>query len=230
MSDAELVRALLREAQVATIATTERTSGRPYASLVEVATSVEGQPLLLLSRLARHTRNLLAAPAVAVLSDRRHDGAHPLTSARVTLMGRARLDAGRSTRERYLRRHGDAAVYADFADFQFWSVAVDDAHLVAGFGRIREVAAAELRLGDGSAGPSRDLIARLATDESEIIATLESELPLHSPMRIVGLDAEGVDVLRFGRHQRLAFGQAAEVMDRLLTMARGVLSDAVAAG
>src|SRR6187549_4199474 len=54
----ELGKALLRGTRTATLATLDRNTGHPFASLVNVATDLDGAPLILVSRLATHTANL----------------------------------------------------------------------------------------------------------------------------------------------------------------------------
>ena len=63
-------------------------SGDPYCSLVNVATAADGAPLLLISRLAVHTKNILADPRVSLMIDERKEG-DPLQGARIMLMGSA---------------------------------------------------------------------------------------------------------------------------------------------
>jgi putative heme iron utilization protein len=125
---------LLREARMASLATLGP-GGYPLVSLVAVATRASGAPLLLLSRLALHTRNL-AADARASLLLRNETAAEPMADARVTLIGRMMPLAEPDARARFLARHPDAAAYADFSDFSFHTLAIESAHLVAGFGRI----------------------------------------------------------------------------------------------
>src|SRR6516164_8237780 len=54
---------LLREGRSGALATLMQGSGDPYCSLVNVATAADGSPLLLISTLAVHTRNVFADPA-----------------------------------------------------------------------------------------------------------------------------------------------------------------------
>ena len=110
-------------------------SGDPYCSLVNVAATAEGAPLLLLSRLALHTKNILADRRVSLMLDERKPG-DPLEGARVMLMGTAAATEDAEARRRYLARHPDAEMYAGFADFAFYEMTLTGAHLVAGFGRI----------------------------------------------------------------------------------------------
>ena len=63
--------------------------GRPYVSLVTLAFDHDLSPILLLSRLADHTRNLLADAKAAVLLEATEGLANPQTGPRVTLLGEA---------------------------------------------------------------------------------------------------------------------------------------------
>lgn len=140
---AETILALLQEARVATLATLDHDGGHPYASLVDVAASAEHTPLMLLSDLARHTRNLTADRRASLLIDRRgREGG--LADSRVTVIGTAERSAEAGDREAYLARHPQARAWADLGDFAVWRLAPSSFHLVAGFGRIRTVTAAEV--------------------------------------------------------------------------------------
>jgi putative heme iron utilization protein len=149
-ADLEEARALLRAAGQATLATIFSTTGTrdrggwPFASLVLIAHDRDGSPLLLLSDLAEHSRNIEADDRVSLLIDGTAGLADPLTGPRLTVLGRARRSAGASHRKGFLEAHPEAALYADFSDFSIYHVAVDSAHLVAGFGRIQWISAAAL--------------------------------------------------------------------------------------
>ena len=149
-ADLEEARALLRAARQATLATTLSTGGAqnrdgwPFASLVLIAHDRDGSPLLLLSDLAEHSRNIEADDRVSLLIDGTAGLADPLTGPRLTVLGRARRSADASHRRGFLAAHPEAALYADFSDFSIYHVAVDSAHLVAGFGRIQWISAAAL--------------------------------------------------------------------------------------
>ena len=94
-----------------------------------------GAPLLLISKLAVHTRNVLADPRVSLMIDERKAG-DPLEGARVMLMGTATATDDPQVRARYLARQPEAEMFAGFADFSFYRIGLKSAHLVAGFGRI----------------------------------------------------------------------------------------------
>lgn len=204
-AEAATVRDLVRQATAATLATLDRATGTAYASLVQMATLPDATPVLLLSDLARHTRNAEADPRASLLVDRREAGGDLLTGGRATLIGRLRRCDRALAARRYLARYPDAADYAGFADFAVWTLDIEAAHLVAGFGRIRALPAAGLRLdGDGDVAAR---VARLAEQEAEILAWLEAEranAPAEATgWQVTGLDLDGIDLLRGSDRVRL---------------------------
>src|SRR5450755_197753 len=92
---------LLREGRSGALATLLPGSGDPYCSLVNVATAADGAPLLLISRLAVHTKNILADARVSLMLDERKEG-DPLQGARVMLNGAAAKTESADARRRYL--------------------------------------------------------------------------------------------------------------------------------
>jgi putative heme iron utilization protein len=149
-------RRLIRSADRAALATALREAGGwPFASLVLCACDAAGAPLLFLSTLAEHTRNLAKDPRVSLLYDATAGLEDPLAGARVTVLGSAEPCRDARARARYLARHPSAEVYAGFADFTLYRVRVERAHLVAGFGAIDWIDGgaliAERRDGDPSA-------------------------------------------------------------------------------
>src|SRR5688572_9145522 len=102
---------LMREARSGALATLMASSGDPYCSLVNVASAADGAPLLLISRLAIHTKNVLADPRVSLMLDERKPG-DPLEGARVMLMGEAQRTDSVDARRRYLARQPEAEIFA----------------------------------------------------------------------------------------------------------------------
>ena len=97
-------------------------SGDPYCSLVNVASHADGSPILLISRLALHTRNILGDPRVSLMLDERAEG-DPLEGSRIMLAGRAEQASGDAVailRRRYLNAHPSAEAFVDFKDFSFF--------------------------------------------------------------------------------------------------------------
>lgn len=198
--DPKLVaKTLLREARSGALATLMAGSGDPYCSLVNVATAADGAPLLLISRLALHTRNILADPRVSLMFEERKPG-DPLRGARIMLMGQAAATEDETARRRYLARHGDARMYADFPDFGFYRVVLSRIHLVAGFGRIVDLAPADLLtdLADAAAlvAAEAEVVAHMNADHAEACRLYATRL-LGAPdgaWRCVGVDPDGLDL------------------------------------
>jgi heme iron utilization protein len=133
-----LARSLLRRSRQGALATLMAGSGDPYCSLVNIASDFDASPILLISRLALHTRNILADSRVSLMLDERVSG-DPLEGARIMLAGRAEAAAGDQAdilRRRYLNAHPSAEAFVGFKDFSFFRIVPTGAHLVAGFGRI----------------------------------------------------------------------------------------------
>jgi putative heme iron utilization protein len=132
-----LARSLLRRSRQGALATLMAGSGDPYCSLVNIASHPDGSPILLISRLALHTKNILADNRVSLMLDERAAG-DPLEGVRIMLAGVAEeADNDEPVlRRRYLNAHPSAEVFVEFKDFSFFRIRPSGAHLVAGFGRI----------------------------------------------------------------------------------------------
>jgi heme iron utilization protein len=151
-SEAELARQLLATIKTAALASLAP-SGAPFASYVTIAPDRDLSPILLLSRLAVHTGNIVADPRASLLIVRTPDAdVRQMTAERLTLVGSLALAPSQEdSRHRFLSAHPDAAGYAAFSDFAFYRFAIESGHLVAGFGRIVDLQAHQLRLGQPDA-------------------------------------------------------------------------------
>ncbi|MBU6508099.1 MAG: pyridoxamine 5'-phosphate oxidase family protein [Alphaproteobacteria bacterium] len=137
-------RTLLSKAPRASLATLTA-SGAPYASLVLTADDGAGAPLLLLSDLAEHTKNLARDPRASLLVESVGQAGDPLAAPRATFLGEAaRLDDA-AAKASFVARHPLAATYADFKDFALYRLAILRIHLVAGFGRIDGISGDQYR-------------------------------------------------------------------------------------
>jgi putative heme iron utilization protein len=203
---------LLREGRSGALATLMPGSGDPYCSLVNVATAADGAPLLLLSRLAIHTKNLLADSRASLMLDERKPG-DPLEGARVMLMGRAVATGDPQARRRYLDRQPEARAFAGFGDFAFYRLELERAHLVAGFGRIVDIKAQDLRTETEDAealiAAEPEVIAHMNQDHAETMRVYAVKL-LGAPdgdWRCAGCDPEGLEMQLDRMALRLPFGE-----------------------
>jgi putative heme iron utilization protein len=213
----ELGKALLRSIRAGTLGTLDRHSGHPFASLVTVATDIDGSPVILTSRLSTHTANLEADGRASVLLAETGKG-DPLAHPRLTVLGRfvpiarnSEIDA--RVRRRFLERHEKAELYANFADFSFWRMSVASAHLNGGFARAADLAAADvltdLSGADELIAAEEGAVAHMNADHADAIALYATKLlgEAEGPWRITSLDPDGTDLAAGDRTARLAFPQ-----------------------
>jgi putative heme iron utilization protein len=208
-----LARSLLRRSRQGALATLMARSGDPYCSLVNVASDADGAPILLLSRLALHTGNILADSRVSLMLDERAEG-DPLEGSRIMLAGRAEQtgddDAAR-LRRRYLNAHPSAEVFVDFADFSFFRIRPNGAHLVAGFGRIVDLKPEQFLTDVSDAAPlleaEQATIDQMNADHRDAINLYATKLLGAGPAdwRCTGCDPDGIDMQAGPRALRLEF-------------------------
>ena len=225
---------LLRESRSGALATLMPGSGDPYCSLVNVATMADGSPVLLISRLAVHTKNILADPRVSLMLEERREG-DPLQGARVMLAGKARLNDDPEARRRYLDRQPEAEMFAGFADFGFYTIDIGGAHLVAGFGRIVDLAPPDILVdlsgAEAMVAAEPEVIAHMNADHAKAVRLYATKL-LGAPdgeWRCVGCDPEGLDLQNGRAALRLPFpqringpGVLRQVLKQLADYARAV--------
>jgi hypothetical protein len=202
-------RGLIRAADRASLATAGQ-DGWPYASLVLLACDHDATPLLLISDLAEHSKNIGRDPRVALLVDGTGGLDEPLTGPRVTVLGHAQRSAEPRLKARFVARHPGAATYAGFKDFAVYRIAVERGHLVAGFGRIHWIDAADLL--DRRAAPALQeaepgIVAHMNDDHEEAIGLYLRNLLGRDGRgwRMTGIDPEGCDFRLGGAVARLDF-------------------------
>lgn len=197
-----VTRSLLRRSRQGALATLTVGDRAPYCSLVNVASHSDGSPILLISRLALHTRNILDDSRVSLMLDERASG-DPLEGARIMLGGNAEeaTEAERPLlRRRYLSAHPSAQVFVDFEDFSFFRINPTSLHLVAGFGRIIDLAP-EQYLTDLSGAESvleaeEDAVAHMNADHSDALNLYATKLLAAEAgdWRCTGCDPDGLDL------------------------------------
>ena len=218
---------LLRSVRAGALATLVPEQGFPFVSLVNVATAPDASPILLMSSLAAHTRHLAADPRVSLLLAQTGAG-DPLAHPRITLMGRAERidDAGRraALKARFLAKHPKSALYADFADFSFWLVAMEQAHLNGGFGRAGHFAAKSLVTPLEGAGAlvaaEAQGLAQLNASHQAVLARLavanggEPDGDWHA----TGIDPEGLDLACGDLTARILFPGRVQTLPEVLVL------------
>jgi heme oxygenase (biliverdin-IX-beta and delta-forming) len=231
---AKAVRLLLRRSRQGALATLMVENADPYCSLVNVASHSDGSPVLLISRLAIHTKNLLADARVSLMLDERVEG-DPLEGSRIMLSGHAEeIGSDREiVRRRYLNAHPTAEVFVDFKDFSFFRIRPTGTHLVAGFGRIVDLKPAQFLtdVSDASAllEAEQSAVEHMNTDHQEALGLYATRLlgAASDDWRCSGLDPEGIDLQAGNKTLRLDFpervtgpGELRKMLVRLAEQAR----------
>jgi putative heme iron utilization protein len=180
-----------------------------------------GQPLLLLSSMAEHTRNALADPRASLLvTEDTAPGTDPLAGGRVTVVGRLAPIADEAERHgarvAYLDRHPLAALYVDYADFAFFRLTVTAVRYVGGFGRMSWVDAAAYA--GAEPDPLRDVatgvVEHMNTDHADALVAVcrtAGGQPGTTAASVAAVDRYGLDLVAVTpagqRSVRVAFDQ-----------------------
>ncbi len=214
---ARLAKSLLRRSRQGALATLMTGTGAPYCSLAAVASHSDGSPILLISHLAVHTRNILADARVSLMLDERAPG-DPLEGARIMLVGKAEQAAESElelVRRRYLNAHPSAEAFVSFADFSFFRIRPAWTHLVAGFGRILDLKAArfltDISGAEALVEAEPGIIDHMNTDHRDTMNLYATKLlgASEGDWRCSGCDPEGIDMQSGQTVLRLEFPERA---------------------
>lgn len=203
--------------------------GYPFGSVAPFVLDHNCQPIILISMIAEHTKNIQLNPKVSLLA---FAGEEDLQAgARLTLLGEARKifkEQDADLRARYLRYLPQAAGYFDMHDFAFYRIHIHQARYIGGFGKMSWLSDIDLLKGIDVAN------SRLANQESAIIEHMNQD-HVHSMLaycryyhqveashaQMLGIDYDGFDVdarvggksisLRFNFEQPVFDAQAARM-------------------
>ena len=202
LSAAEEARTVVAATHVAALATLTG-DGDPWASLITYGTLDDGAPVLCLSRLAEHGRNLAADPRASLMITPTHRRSAPLAAARVTLAGRAECPSDAVTlargRAAHLAAVPAASTYIDFSDFSIWILRIDRVRWVGGYGRMDSASAAAYAAAqpDPVATGAAAAIAHLNADHADALLEIAQALggyPDATAASCSGLDRRGIDL------------------------------------
>ncbi len=227
---------LLRQTRAGTLATLNG-SGDPFASLVTVATDPDGAPLILVSQLSAHTRHMDRDTRVSLLLAETGAG-DPLAHPRLTITGRAAKvtepAARLAVRTRFLARHPKAELYADFGDFSFWRIAMEQIHLNGGFARAARFPASRLLTPLAGAetllAAEAGAVAHMNADHLDALALYAERLAGKPPgaWLATGIDPDGMDLACGDDTARIPFaapiahpGDLRKVLVEMARAARG---------
>lgn len=214
-------RRVLRSARSGAFATLDPASGFPLSTLINLATAGDGTPLLLLSRLALHTRNIEADPRASVMFATFGKGDPLAASERLSLVGRVERCSDALALARFLARHPKARLYAGFPDFALYRLVVEAAHLNGGFARAGTVEARELLLDPAACAALAEAeegeLARLNGEHAATLRLCATRLlgARDGRWQATGLDPEGIDLVHGDQTARLLFPALVDGPDAL---------------
>jgi len=207
-TDAERARTLAAPVATGTLSTLAREpAGTPFGSVAPYGLDASARPVLCISEMAEHTRNLRADPRGSLLVARPvAPGEDPLAVARVTLLGTLAVvpdDEVPAAREAHLAGNPHAATYIDYGDFALWRLEVASIRFVGGYGRMSWVsvdgwAAAEP---DPVAPVAAGAVAHLNADHAHACLLMARHLggrPDAESVTVTGLDRYGMDLVATG--------------------------------
>jgi len=221
-----------KDAVLATLSTDAATAGFPFGSVVPYALDEEGRPLILVSDIAQHTRNLKADPRASMLVRPAADGDAQATW-RVTLVGRMEPIDDERCYARYVARVPNAPSYHDAHDFGLWRMVLTRIRFIGGFGRIHWVEADQYLREPGHGGfreAAQPIIDHMNADHADAVMDYCRGLRGVEPAgaELVGVEAGGFfvrtrepdDLLYFAFEEEIAVDQARHAFVALLKKAR----------
>lgn len=179
--------------------------GFPYPTALPFVPDARHRPVVLVSRLAEHARNLEADPRAGFLVvDSADDDV--LDGERLTLLGRCAPCALEPPLvRRYLRYHPEAERYLALGDFSFRVLEIERMRYIGGFGAMGWLNAEEL-----------DPLAPLSDeDETTLIEFVERRISRSTLVQVAGVDRYGADLKVDGVRVRYAFDRAKTDMAEL---------------
>lgn len=211
-SAAVAARRLLRVREFGVLSTSSlRYTGHPFGSVTPYVLDHDGCPVLLLSRLAEHTRNLLADPRASLLVH--ESGPDVQAAARVTLVAEGTpFVPDAALRERFCRYVASARDLLALGDFSFFRLRPAAALYVGGFGIVHWITPAQYAPSVTDIGPAESEIVEYlnAHHPADLRACCRRRLgaePAHA--LFLGLDCEGFDARADEVRLRFDFGSPA---------------------
>ncbi|OKH78828.1 pyridoxamine 5'-phosphate oxidase [Mycobacterium sp. SWH-M3] len=213
-SAAEEARTIAASTNTATLATLTA-DGDPWASFVTYGL-LGGAPVLCVSNLAEHGRNLDNDPRASIAMVAAN-GPDPLASGRITLAGLAERPTGAeldAARDAHVAAVHAAKYYIDYSDFSVWVLRVARVRWVGGYGRMDSATGAEYLAAepDPVSPHAAGAIAHLNADHADALVAMARTLggyPDATAAQCTAADRYGLDLRitsdRGAAHTRVAY-------------------------
>ncbi|MCP9274675.1 HugZ family pyridoxamine 5'-phosphate oxidase [Mycolicibacterium arenosum] len=199
-SAAEEARTIAASTNTGTLASLTAT-GDPWASFITYGL-LGGAPVLCVSNLAEHGRNLAGDPRASIAIVAPATESDPLANSRITLAGEVEQPSGdelAAARQAHLDAVPAAKYYVDYSDFTLWVLRVQRVRWVGGYGRMdsataQDYAAAEP---DPVKPSSAGAVEHLNADHADALAAMARTLggyPDTVSALCTGADRYGLDL------------------------------------
>ncbi|HKX26156.1 MAG TPA: DUF2470 domain-containing protein [Blastocatellia bacterium] len=182
--------------------------GYPFGSIAPYILNFEGEPILFISDLAQHTRNIKRDPKIS-LTVFEQGAEDPQASSRLTWVGDAEsIDSHDSeTRERYLRYFPSAESYFETHDFSFYRIRLRRVRFIGGFGQIYWVEPGVMLVKNPFRETERRILEHMNQDHRKALFHYCESLKgvKARDVTMIGIDSEGFDMLADRRKLRIDF-------------------------
>lgn len=186
--------------------------GYPFGSVTPYCTDRMSRPIIYISHIAQHTRNIVADSRVSLTVVERTDSDDVQAQGRVTCVGDARQVAqgDDDVRERYFRYFPSARQYERTHGFEFFRVELVRVRFIGGFGQIFWVEpAAFMTANPFSSVEETRIIQHMNKDHAEALSRYVGG----GQAEMAGIDGEGFDVLKGGKKIRIPFASPVSNME-----------------
>jgi heme oxygenase (biliverdin-IX-beta and delta-forming) len=187
--------------------------GYPFGSIVPYCADGTGRPVIYISHIAQHTKNVKADPRVSLTIVESHSGDDDVQSrGRLTVIGNAtpipRDD--RRTAERYFRHVPESRQYDQTHDFAFYRIDLVRLRFIGGFGQIHWVEPGEFVIENPfSEGQETRILDHMNADHAAALTHYAGG----KASIMTGIDSEGFDMLADGRKLRVHFDSPIRTME-----------------
>lgn len=207
----------------------ERLPGYPFGSVVPFMLDHQACPVILVSTLAEHYRNMTADSRVSLIA---HDaGALDVQAGpRLTCIADAKAVPSPQIpmiQRRYLKLLPASAQLLQLGDFHFWRLHPKALRFIGGFGRIHWVSlGAYSPPPNGLEAAEQDIIEHMNADHPRNLAAYCAHYldTTAGEVRLVGVDCDGIDLHVDGSLRRIEFEDpvhdADQVRATFITMAK----------
>ena len=186
--------------------------GYPFGSVTPYSVDYQCRPVIYISQIAQHTRNIIKDQRVSLTVVEDGDSDDVQSRGRVTVIANARPlpDDQSAARARYFRYFPSARQYDQTHDFAFFRLELVRVRFIGGFGQIYWVEPSDF-MATNPFSPSQELqiLQHMNSDHGDALRHYCNG----EPAEMLGIDAEGFDVLKSGQKIRFAFETPIRNMD-----------------